>query len=111
MREGEREGQGPGSTGPLRGRRSGRVVTPGRVRLCGAERQERLRPAPGMSAEGIVAIPERRLVAAANAVDLELPDVGARGGADGIAMFGNTRWLAIRRPWADDPGDTVRPRA
>lgn len=31
-----------------------------------------------------------------------------RFGAEGIALVGNTLWLAIQRPWGDDPENTVK---
>jgi hypothetical protein len=38
----------------------------------------------------------------------ELLGVETRFGAEGIAMVGTTLWIAIQRPWADDPENTVK---
>jgi len=38
----------------------------------------------------------------------ELLAVETRFGAEGIALIGDTLWLAMQRPWADDPEKTVK---
>ena len=38
----------------------------------------------------------------------ELLAVERRFGAEGITMIGDTLWIAIQRPWADDPENTVK---
>jgi hypothetical protein len=38
----------------------------------------------------------------------ELLGVETRFGAEGIALVGNTLWIAIQRPWGDDPENTVK---
>jgi len=38
----------------------------------------------------------------------ELLAVETRFGAEGIALIGDTLWLAMQRPWADDPENTVK---
>ena len=38
----------------------------------------------------------------------ELLAVEKRFGAEGITRIGDTLWVAIQRPWQDDPANTVK---
>lgn len=38
----------------------------------------------------------------------ELLAVETRFGAEGVTLIGDTLWIAIQRPWKDDPKDTVK---